>query len=143
MSLLPVHRSHGSLLPDFTDLWNAFTPVGTLTPMFNFHTIRLEDALDDGHYTVRAEIPGIDPAEDLEVTVADGHLTIRAERSVQKEENGRSEFGYGSFVRTVALPPGAVEDGVDAEYAKGILTVTVPMTEAKPTAKKIEVKAGE
>ncbi|MGN2637996.1 Hsp20/alpha crystallin family protein [Nocardia takedensis] len=143
MSPLPVHRAHGSLLPDFTELWNAFTPVGTLAPMFTFHTIRLEDAMDDSQYTVRAEIPGIDPAEDLDVTVADGHLTIRAERTVREEEKGRSEFGYGSFVRTIALPPGAREDGVAAEYTHGILTVTVPMNADKPAAKKIEVKSGD
>ena len=143
MNLLPVHRHQGSLLPDFADLWAAFTPVGTMSPVLRTHLLRLEDSIDDGRYVVRAEIPGVDPAKDLEITVADGQLTIRAERTVQNEEKGRSEFSYGSFSRTVTLPTGAQEEGTEAAYAKGILTVTVPMSEAKSAAKKIEVKSGK
>jgi HSP20 family molecular chaperone IbpA len=31
---------------------------------------------DDGHYEVHAEIPGVDPATDIEITVDDGLLGI-------------------------------------------------------------------
>ncbi|NNH69308.1 Hsp20/alpha crystallin family protein [Nocardia uniformis] len=97
----------------------------------------------DGKYVIRAEIPGIDPAEDVEVSVHDGRLTIKAERSEKHEEKGRSEFSYGSFVRTVSLPPGAQEDGIAAAYNRGILTVTVPMSASKSEAKRVEVTSGE
>ncbi|WP_024805023.1 Hsp20/alpha crystallin family protein [Nocardia sp. BMG51109] len=140
MSLLPAHR-RGSLLSEFTDLWNAFPPG--MVPVFGTHLLRVEDTVDDGHYVVRAEIPGIDPAKDVEVSVHNGQLTIRAERSERHEEKGRSEFSYGSFVRTVTLPTGAQDQGVEANYAKGILTVSVPMKEPKEQVKKIEVKPGE
>ncbi|MBF6241087.1 Hsp20/alpha crystallin family protein [Nocardia otitidiscaviarum] len=110
--------------------------------MFGAHLLRVEDTVEDGRYVIRAEIPGIDPA-DAQVSVQNGQLTIKAERTERKEEKGRSEFRYGSFVRTVALPPGAQEDAIDATYAKGILTVTVPMAEPQSQAKSIEVKSGE
>ena len=55
----------------------------------------------------------------------DGRLTIKAERSEKKETKGRSEFRYGSFVRSVTLPAGANEDDIKATYDKGILTVSV------------------
>jgi HSP20 family molecular chaperone IbpA len=45
--------------------------------------VRLEDYVEDGHYVVRAEVPGIDPEKDLEVTVSGRMLGIRAERHVQ------------------------------------------------------------
>ena len=63
---------------------------------------------------VRAEMPGVDPANDVDITVRGGRLTIRAARSEKSESKGRSEFSYGSFSRTVSLPPGADEDDITA-----------------------------
>ena len=83
----------------------------------------------EGNYELRAEIPGVDPAKDVDITVRDGVLTIKAERTEKKESNGRSEFSYGSFIRSVTLPAGADEDAIKASYDKGILTVSVPVTE--------------
>jgi HSP20 family protein len=42
--------------------------------------IRMEDFIRDGRYVVRAELPGVDPEKQVEVTVRSGVLTIRAER---------------------------------------------------------------
>jgi HSP20 family molecular chaperone IbpA len=97
----------------------------------------------DGNYEVRAEIPGVDPAKDVDITVCDGLLTIKAERSEKKESNGRSEFSYGSFVRSVTLPAGADQDAIKASYDKGILTVTVPVTEAQTAEKHITVESAK
>jgi HSP20 family molecular chaperone IbpA len=102
--------------------------------------MRLEDEMKDGRYEVRAEIPGIDSAKDVDITVRDGQLTIKAERSEKKEFNGRSEFSYGSFVRTVSLPVGANEDDITARYDDGILTVSVAISEAKPTEKRVPIQ---
>ncbi|MBW0012866.1 MAG: Hsp20/alpha crystallin family protein [Mycobacterium sp.] len=99
--------------------------------MFGGQPIRLEDGMVDGRYEVRAELPGLDPAKDVDVTTRDGVLTIRAQRSERSISDGRSEFGYGSFVRSVTLPPGTNEDDIKVAYRDGILTVSVGM---KPTA---------
>ncbi|WP_433490114.1 Hsp20/alpha crystallin family protein [Nocardia grenadensis] len=143
MSLLPAHRQQHSLLPDFAEVWNSLAPATGLAAMFGTHMLRVEDSVDDGRYLLRAEMPGVDPDKDVDISVRDGQLTIRAERSEKHEERGRSEFSYGSFVRTVALPRGADEDGIEASYAKGILTVSVPITEPTAAAKKVEVKPAE
>ena len=84
-------------------------------------------------------MPGVDPIEDIEVTVRDGQLTIKAERTQTSESNGHSEFSYGSFVRTVPLPAGADEDDINATYDRGILTVSVPLSEDHPAEKHVEV----
>ncbi|MFE3260181.1 Hsp20/alpha crystallin family protein [Nocardia sp. NPDC059091] len=141
MSLLPVHRRRGSLLPDLAELWNAM--AAPAVPMFGTHLMRVEDTVEEGRYLVRAEIPGVDPAKDIEVSVHQGELTIKAERTEKHEEKGHSEFTYGSFVRTVVLPPGAQEEGIDASYAKGILTVSVPLGEPESPIKTVEVKSAE
>lgn len=103
--------------------WAALRPVGT-SPM------RVEDYVEDGSYIVRAELPGIDPDKDLEVTVADGILTIRAERREEKATKHHSEFRYGTFSRSVTLPAMADEEHIEAVYGHGILEVTVKLNEA-------------
>ncbi len=92
---------------------------------------------------VRAEIPGIDPAKDVDITVHDGRLTIKAERTEKKEAGGRSEFSYGSFIRSIPLPPGANEDDIKATYDKGILTVTVAVPQSAPAEKHVQVEAAK
>jgi HSP20 family molecular chaperone IbpA len=107
------------------------------------HPVRIEDYIEEGgKYVVRAELPGIDPAEDVTVTVADGVLTVKAERRDETKEEHRSEFRYGAFVRTIVLPAGADEDDIVATYADGILEIRIGMRAAKPEPKQIPVKSG-
>src|SRR5689334_20872795 len=101
MSTLSVRRPARSLFPEFSDLFAAFPSFAGIRPAFDTPVMRLEDEVKDGRYEVRAEIPGVDPAKDIDITVRDGQLTIKAERTEKKDFNGRSEFSYGSFVRTV------------------------------------------
>jgi len=73
---------------------------------------------------------------------APGYLAIRAERSSHVEGKHRSEFRYGSFSRTLELPPGADADDVTADYADGILTIKVAVKgEQEQAVKKIPVTA--
>ncbi len=140
MSKLPVKHRRRSLLPDISELFTGFPAWANLAPMIDTHLIRLEDEVEDGHYVIRAELPGIDPAKDVDITVTDGQLTIKAERGEKKESKGRSEFSYGSFMRSVTLPAGADEDDITASYDKGILTVSVAVPEAQPTEKHVQVQ---
>ncbi len=93
--------------------------------------MRCEEFVDDDVLVIRAEIPGVDPQEGIEVTVDRGRLTIEAERRAEKEETDtsgyRSEFQYGSLRRTLPLPEGASPDDVDATYEDGILEVRIPI----------------
>lgn len=145
MNKLAVQRQSRPLLPELSELFSGFpTFAGIpafagLRPFFDSHLVRLEDEMKEGVYEVRAELPGVDPVEDIEVTVLDGQLTIKAERTQTSESNGHSEFSYGSFTRTVSLPTGADEDDINATYDRGILTVTVPLSEDHPAEKRVEV----
>ncbi|MBY8880214.1 Hsp20/alpha crystallin family protein [Actinacidiphila acidipaludis] len=91
------------------------------------HPIRVEESREEGAYTVRAELPGVDPDKDIEITVDGGVLTVHAERAEEKKDKERSEFRYGSFTRSVQLPPGVDENDVTATYDNGVLTVTAPV----------------
>jgi HSP20 family molecular chaperone IbpA len=133
------------LLPELSELFSGFHGFPTIAGLaglrsfFDGNLLRVEDEMKDGLYEVRAELPGVDPTDDIQVTVRDGQLTIKAERPQTSESNGHSEFSYGSFVRTVHLPAGADEDDINATYDRGILTVSVPLSEDHPTEKRVEV----
>ncbi len=128
------------IVPDLVDWFEE--PFLALRPHLG-QPIRVEEFVEDGRYVIRAELAGIDPEKDVEVTVGSGYLTIRAVRSGRTGGKHRSEFRYGSFSRTVGLPASADEDAVTASYRDGILTVSVGLkTGQKASARKIEVAAG-
>ncbi|OZC72791.1 heat-shock protein Hsp20 [Rhodococcus sp. 15-725-2-2b] len=107
------------------------------------HMIRVEETLEDDRYVLRAELPGIDPERDVDISVHDGKLFIKAERAEQKTEGTRSEFRYGSFHRTIDLPAGAKDDAIEATYDNGILTVDVTLAGSEPDTpvRHIEVRS--
>jgi len=115
--------------------WSGWLPFGPA------RTFRVEDYTEDGRYMIRAELPGLDPEKDVDVTVESGILTIHAERREETKEDRRSEFRYGSLTRSVSLPQGADPDKITAKYDQGILEVSVPVQErTKPTGRHITVK---
>ncbi|MCF6474873.1 Hsp20/alpha crystallin family protein [Nonomuraea sp. MG754425] len=125
MGALERRRPH-TVFPELLELlespWGAFrTGEGA---------IRVEDYIDDGNYVIRAELPGMDPDKDVEITVSGGMLRLHAERREEHKEAHRSEFHYGSLSRLLTLPEGVAADDVKAAYDKGILTITVPMPKA-------------
>ncbi|MEO3761189.1 Hsp20/alpha crystallin family protein [Mycobacterium sp. B14F4] len=100
-------RQSRQLLPELSELFAGWSFAGLFS---DNRVLRMADETRDGYYLLRTELPGVDPIEDLEVTVRDGHLAVRASRREPSEPSGRSEFVYGTFERTVALPAGADED---------------------------------
>jgi HSP20 family protein len=136
---LAVQRQSRPLLPELSQLVTGLPAFAGLRPFFENHLMRLEDEAKDGVYEVRAELPGVDPIEDIEVTVGSGRLTIKAVRTRTSETNGLAEFAYGSLSRTVPLPVGADEDDIAATYDRGILTVSVPIVDAEPAERHVEV----
>lgn len=138
---LPVRHRTNPLLPDLTDWFESF-PALWERRMPGAYGIRIEDYTEDGRYIVRAELPGIDPEKDVDITVEDRVLAIRTERREEKKDKQHCEFRYGSFTRTVPLPVGAKEDAITANYDNGILTVTVPLEEEAEAGRHIPIRRG-
>ena len=129
------------------DEWMRTQPMrrllGAETP--GEEVIRVDEYRDDDVQVIRAELPGIDPDEDVELTVAGGMLRIDAQRRTEErtEEKGltRREMRYGRFTRTLPLAEGATDDDIDATYKDGVLEIRVPVAQpaARPEPKKIQV----
>jgi HSP20 family protein len=111
--------------------------------LFTDSALRVEQYEADGKVVVRAEMPGLDPDKDVEITVSDGRLHVRAERrsetTTDDKKDYRSEFRYGMFERTLRLPPGATEKDIKATYTDGILEVSIPIDATELEAKRIAV----
>jgi HSP20 family protein len=128
--MLLTRTRSGFVLPDL-----SFFPF--VEPM-----IRIEDFHDDDRYIVRAEIPGVDVAKDVDITAKDGYLYLAVVRLEETKEQGHSEFRYGTFHRTVTLPPGTREDTISANYTDGILEITMKVGEPIETGKHIPIAIG-
>ena len=129
------------------DEWMRMQPMrrllGAETP--GEEIIRVDEYRDDDVQVIRAELPGIDPDKDVELTVTGGMLRINAERRTeeQTEEKGviRREMRYGRFTRSLPLAEGATDDDIDASYKNGVLEIRVPVAQpvARPEPKMIPV----
>ncbi|MGB9112156.1 MAG: Hsp20/alpha crystallin family protein [Acidimicrobiales bacterium] len=99
--------------------------------------IRVDEMRDGDTLVVHAELPGIDPDKDVELTVSDGMLNIVAERREQEQHRGkgyrRRELRYGSFSRSLPLPSGVSESDITATYKDGILEVRIPAPKESAT----------
>ena len=161
-------RGHASSLRDDVDRWlQGLLETGVPTapgepgwvPSINVHET-------DDELVVRVEVPGLDPA-DLDLMVTPSGLVIRGEKRDVREERVPgvritpegmivrgddrrsrneprhdvyiSECRYGSFVRTVPLPPGLDVDRGEAHVTNGVLTVRFPKVGARPGARRIPI----
>ncbi len=96
---------------------------------------------DGDHYVLNADLPGIDPGS-VDVDVDGQLLTIRAERTPRSAEGVKwlaRERSGGTFVRQLTVGAGIDTTGIAATYDNGVLSVTIPVSEAaKP--RKISVQ---
>ena len=96
-------------------------------------------------FEITAELPGMDE-KDIEIKLSNGNLVIKGEKRESSEEKKKdyylSERRYGAFERIFHLPKGIDVEKIDASFAKGILTVSMPKKpEAIKPEKVIPVKA--
>jgi HSP20 family protein len=87
-------------------------------------------------YVIFAELPGVSP-EHVDVSFEQNVLTIRGTKpaSFDVSTDGEvrvfaAERVHGNFERAVRLPEFVDADRIDASFANGLLTVTVPKAQA-------------
>ena len=147
----------GALTPFGHDLDHFFNRMlrawsfGMLEPAINGlprplrafdHAPKVEVQENGKSYTINVELPGLDQ-KDVKVMVEGDALTVSGEKHAERsdEKTHYSERSYGSFTRAFTLPADADRNGITANFAKGVLTLSVPKTsEGGPRAKEIEIK---
>ena len=88
-------------------------------------------------FQVRLDVPGITP-EEITVQVTGGDtVNISGERKEEHEDKGKTyhriERRSGKFAETIVLPSAVNDEKVQAEFHDGVLTITLPKTEASKT----------
>ncbi len=95
-----------------------------------FPSLNLYDCGD--HYTLAAELPGVS-SDEIDLSITGETLTLRGERrraeGVSEERYRRQERAFGRWSRTVTLPDRVDGANISAQFAKGILTVSIPKAE--------------
>lgn len=85
-------------------------------------------------FIVTASVPGVSPA-DIDISVLGDTLRIRGERNEEPEVQGEGhrwllrERRFGAFERTVSLPSAVEPEQAGADFAEGVLTITLPKAE--------------
>ncbi|HKU18086.1 MAG TPA: Hsp20/alpha crystallin family protein [Candidatus Saccharimonadales bacterium] len=121
-------------------VWGTAFPAATHgAPVMDVYTE------DDTSLIAEVQLPGF-KKDDVEVHVHDGILEIKGEKH-EKEENKDTKRNYmmreshESFYRSIRLPKVADGDNVTAQFANGMLKVTVPFKEL-PKPKKVAISEG-
>lgn len=106
--------------------------------------MRVDVTENDKAYEVKADIPGV-KKDDINVRIDGNVVQIDAEARSEKETKGngdkvlRSERYQGTISRTFSLASDVDEAKVDARYADGVLTLTLPK-KASEGARKIAIQ---
>jgi HSP20 family protein len=92
-------------------------------------------------YAFELEVPGFEGKE-LTIEVSDHTLVVKGERSETKDEKDKSyrlhERLEKKFERRFELPPEADAENIDADFARGVLTVHAPKVEI-PRPRKVAI----
>jgi HSP20 family protein len=134
----------GSGLPSLRRIFDL-EPSWRYESSFGINVPAVDVTEDDKAYKIAAELPGMSE-KDIDISVTGDVIVLKGEKRQEREEKEEnrylSERSYGAFQRTFALPDGVDRDKIGAEFAKGVLTVTLPKTAgAQKQQKRIEVKA--
>ena len=91
---------------------------------------RIDTVENKDNYVIYAELPGM-KKEDIKISVADNTLIISGEKKkVQEDENLHySERSFGKFERSFTLSSKIDSEKIKADYANGVLIVTLPKKE--------------
>ncbi len=90
----------------------------------------------DDTIQVMLEMPGLEPS-DFEIEVVDDVLVVRGEKKISRDETRGHyrvmERAYGQFERAIRLPAPVDYQEAKANYRRGVLTVSLPKSQAART----------
>ncbi len=101
-----------------------------------------EVSRDDAKVEVSIEVPGMN-LDDFDIHVLDDVLVVRGEKRTERERHQGHyhvmERAYGRFERAVRLPAAVDDSRATAKYRRGVLRITLPISDAGK-ARRIDVQ---
>ena len=92
----------------------------------------------DGAYEVDMDLPGF-AKDEIKVSLENGYLTVSAAKGLDKDEQDQKgkyilqERYAGAMSRSFYIGEEVSQDEIRAKYENGILRLTIPKKDAKPT----------
>jgi HSP20 family protein len=121
---------------------HRFDPFFETRPPTGRHVLGADVYRRGETYYVEIDVPGVD-LEDIDIEMEKKHLTVTVQRRELVDED-RVDISRGrptgSFVRRFFLGDGLDGESIEAVYDKGVLTLSIPMTETAK-ARKIAITA--
>ena len=140
--------SFNSLVDElFADFFHrANVPAARQTTAAAVSRARMDVLDKGGNYEVRVDLPGI-RKDDIHVGIEGARVSINAESKDSSEtKNGTngdkilySERYTTSYARSFELPAEVTEEGADARFEDGVLTLSLPKR-APTVSKRLAVK---
>jgi HSP20 family protein len=94
---------------------------------------RMDVLEEPDQYRIRLSIPGVKP-EDVQIQAEQNMLTVSGELRPESAPSGgrflHQEHVAGSFSRSISLPGGIDTEQASAQFEHGVLTITLPKSEA-------------
>ena len=118
-------------------------PFTALSALTEPESLPIDVSQTDDAYVVKAEMPGVKP-EDVQITIHGNTVSIRGEVRQEEERQDQRylvrERRMGTYFRTFTLPTAVDPDRAEANFDNGVLTLTIPKSEAaKP--KRVKVRS--
>ena len=145
MTLVKFNNGHKNHVvnPFFSDVYNLLND-SVLSDKFVVRTPAVNIAETENEFEVELAVPGL-KKEDFKINLEKNVLTVSAERKAEEvDENkkfSKREYSYSSFARSFTLPQSADQNKIEADYADGILKLTIAKKEeAKIVTREITIK---
>ena len=103
---------------------------------------------EDG-FVIVVELSGVEPGsvtieiEGAEVAITGSRATTRAAEGCSGAECLQIEIPFGQFERRLVLPIAVDANSASADFADGMLTVTLPKLKSGPTRVHVDVRPSE
>jgi HSP20 family protein len=130
--------------PFFSDVFDSLINDSFLSDKLIARVPAVNIAETENEFHVELAVPGL-KKEDFKINLDKNVLSVSAEKKAENVEEGKKfskrEYSYNSFVRSFTLPDTADQSKIGADYADGILKLTIAKKEeAKFQSREIAVK---
>ena len=132
-----------TLTPWLSDVFDSFINDSFVSDRLTTRVPAVNIAETDTAFLIELAAPGLKKG-DFRISLENNVLSISVEKKESSDESkkfSRKEYSYTSFVRTFTLPDTANQTEINAEYADGILKITIAKKEeAKLLTREISIK---
>jgi len=139
----PIGRTFANLHSEVDNLLDTFLSVRDSKKKSFAPPIDIAES--ESGFEIMIDLPGWD-SDDVHIELENGVLSIVGEKEHESDSSDKTfyrlERRQGSFRRLIAVPKIINAEHIDAQFVKGVLTISLPKME-KELPKTIEVRSNE